>query len=90
MDACKITSRSGCNQKKMVVKLKPGYLNLVPACYKAHLVAKGYSKKPEIDYKETFSPVVKHDFLRVVISLVAAYDLEMFQSDVTTAFLMES
>jgi hypothetical protein len=77
-------------KSKWVLKLKPGYLNLIPACYKAHLVAKSYSKKPEIDFKETFSPVVKHDFLRVVLSLVAAYDLEMLQSEVTTAFLMES
>lgn len=67
-------------------KLKPSYLNLIPARYKARFVAKGYSQKPEIDYEE-FSPVVKHDSLRVVLSLVAAFDLEMLQLDVTTAFL---
>ncbi|KAI9552631.1 reverse transcriptase [Daphnia sinensis] len=46
---------------KWVFKLKPSYLNLIPARYKARYVAKGYSQKPEIDYKEKFSPVVKHD-----------------------------
>ena len=74
-------------KSRWVYKLKPSYLNLIPARYKARFVAKGYSQKQEIDYKETFAPVVKHDSLRVVLSLVAAYDLEMLQLDVTTAFL---
>jgi len=74
-------------KSKWVMKLKPGYLYLIPARYKARFVVKGYSKKPDIDYKETFPPVVKHDSLRVVLSLVAAFDLDMLQLDVTTAFL---
>ncbi|KAL1219966.1 Retrovirus-related Pol polyprotein from transposon TNT 1-94 [Cardamine amara subsp. amara] len=55
--------------------------------YKTHLVAKDFTQKDGIDYKETFSPVSKKDSLRIVLGLVAHYDLELHQMDVKTAFL---
>ncbi|WKA01022.1 hypothetical protein VitviT2T_019330 [Vitis vinifera] len=55
--------------------------------YKARLVAKGYTQKEGIDYKETFSPVSKKDSLKIVMTLVAHFDLELHQMDVKTAFL---
>ncbi|KAK1415826.1 hypothetical protein QVD17_31614 [Tagetes erecta] len=55
--------------------------------YRARLVAKGYAQKEGIDYQETFSPVSRKDSLRIVMALVAHYDLELHQMDVKTAFL---
>ena len=55
--------------------------------YKARLVAKGYTQKEGIDHKEAFSPVSKKDSLRIVMALVAHFDLELHQMDVKTTFL---
>ncbi|RVX08106.1 Retrovirus-related Pol polyprotein from transposon TNT 1-94 [Vitis vinifera] len=55
--------------------------------YKARLVAKGFTQKEGIDYKETFSPVSSKDSFRIIMTLVAHYDLELHQMDVKTAFL---
>ena len=55
--------------------------------YKTRLVAKGYSKKSGFDYKETFSPVVIIKSIKILLSIVAYYDYEIWQMDVNTAFL---
>ena len=51
------------------------------------LVVKGFAPKECIDYNEVFSPIVKHIFIRIILVLVAEYELELSQLDVKTTFL---
>ena len=55
--------------------------------YQARLIAKGFTQKEGIDYKETFSHVSNKDSLCIILVLVAHFDLELQQMDVKTAFL---
>jgi hypothetical protein len=55
--------------------------------FKARLMAKGFTQREGIDYTETFSPVSCKDSLRIIMVLVAHYDLEIHQMDVKTTFL---
>ena len=57
------------------------------ARFKARLVAKGFSQKEGIDYNEIFFPIVKRSSIRVLLTLVAQFDLEFQQFDVKSAFL---
>ena len=47
--------------------------------YKARLMAKGFTQREGIDYNETFSPVLCKDSFRIIMALVAHYDLELHQ-----------
>ena len=58
--------------------------------FKARLVAKGFTQRECIYYNETFSLVLCKDSFRIIIALVAYYDLELHQMDVKTAFLNET
>lgn len=55
--------------------------------YKSRLVAKGCSQKAGIDYKETFSPVVRYSSIRILLALAAELKLEIHQMDVVSAYL---
>ncbi|XP_073943412.1 uncharacterized protein [Choristoneura fumiferana] len=57
------------------------------ACYRARLVAKGFTQKFGIDYLDTYSPVVRHSSLRMLLSLAVELDLKIDHLDVKTAFL---
>lgn len=55
--------------------------------YKARLCAKGYSQTEGIDYTETFSPTVRYDSIRLLLSIAIQQNLHIVQFDVKTAFL---
>jgi hypothetical protein len=74
----------GC---KWVFKKKKGIPRVENARFKAQLVAKGYTQREGIDYNEVFSPVVKYSSIRVLLAMVAYFDLELEQLDVKTVFL---
>ncbi|KAL6324809.1 hypothetical protein AAG906_018336 [Vitis piasezkii] len=73
----------GC---KWIYKTKQGSRSNVEI-YKTCLVAKGFTQKKDIDYKEIFSLVSTKDSFRIIMALLAHYDLELHQMDVNTAFL---
>lgn len=58
--------------------------------FKARLVVKGYAQKEGIDYKETFSPVVRFDTIRTLLAITASDRLHLGQFDIKTAFLYGS
>ena len=55
--------------------------------YKARLVAQGFSQRPGIDYKETYSPVMDVITFHYLISLVVFEKLNTQLMDVVTAYL---
>jgi hypothetical protein len=55
--------------------------------FKAQLVEKFYSQVEGVDIGDIFSPIAKLTSIRVLISLAAAFDLEIEQMDVKTMFL---
>ena len=50
-------------------------------------MAKGYTQKEGVDYEETFSPVAMLKSIRILLSIAASLDYEIWQMDVKTAFL---
>ena len=56
-------------------------------CIKQDSFAKIFTQKEGIDYKKTFSPKSKKYSLRIIMTLVAHFDLELQQMDVKTVYL---
>ena len=52
--------------------------------YKVQLVAQGFSQRLDIDYKETYSPVIDAITFRFLISLAVSKGLDMRLMDVIT------
>nr|GFC80215.1 retrotransposon protein, putative, Ty1-copia subclass [Tanacetum cinerariifolium] len=78
----------GCKtvKSKWIFKKKTD-MNDVVHTYKARLVAKGYTQLYGVDYEEAFSPVTDIRAIRILISIAAYYDYEIWKMDVKTAFL---
>ncbi|XP_021817697.1 uncharacterized protein LOC110759868 [Prunus avium] len=57
--------------------------------YKAHLVANGFHQQEGMDYGETFSPVVNHSTIRLILALSVQFNWVVIQLDVQNAFLYE-
>ena len=72
----------GC---KWVYKRKRGIDGKVET-FKARLVAKRYTQKEGIDYEETFSLVAMLKSIRILLSIAADYDYEIWQMVIKTAF----
>jgi hypothetical protein len=55
--------------------------------FKARFVAKGCSQRASLDYKETFSLVIRMASLCFFLAIAVARDLELCQLDIDSAFL---
>ena len=51
-------------------------------CYKACLVAQGFSQVKGIDYSKTFAPVTKFNSIQLLLALSARFNWEIHQMDV--------
>ncbi|GAU46965.1 hypothetical protein TSUD_143070 [Trifolium subterraneum] len=70
-DMCKLPSDKRAIDVKWVYKLKQNPEGQVIK-HKARLVAKGFLQKQGLDYDEVFSPVARHETIRLVIALACS------------------
>lgn len=61
--------------------------NTIPITYKARPVTQGFYQVHDIDYGETFIPVVRNESIRVLFGLAAQFNLILHQMNITTALL---
>ena len=55
--------------------------------YEARIVVKGYKKRENLDYFDTYSPIKRIISLQVLTTLTIVYDLQIHQMDFKTTFL---
>src|SRR4051812_19537416 len=56
--------------------------------YKARLVARGFTQTYGIDFSDTFSPMARMSFIRILLSIAINRDWTLRQLDVKNAFLL--
>jgi len=71
---------------KWVLKAKKDAAGNI-ACYKAHLVAQGFSQIGGVDYNDTYVPVAKLTSMHAVITMANRLRMEMYQIDIKGAYL---
>ena len=60
----------GC---KWIYRIMDGLTATEPRRFKVRLVAKGYTQRGGVDFKEFFSPVVRHASIRVLLAMIAVF-----------------
>ena len=71
---------------KWVLKAKKDVAGNV-ICYKAHLVAQGFSQISSVNYDNTYVPVAKLTSTCTIIAMAYCLDMEMHQIDIKGAYL---
>nr|GEW53638.1 retrovirus-related Pol polyprotein from transposon TNT 1-94 [Tanacetum cinerariifolium] len=61
--------------------------NGVVSLNKARLVAQGYNQQEGFNYDETYAPVARLNYIRILLPYAYALDFKLFQMDVKSAFL---
>ena len=84
VDCPKGQSIVGC---RWLFKRKEGAKGVQSARFKARLVTHGFTQKERVDFVGIFSPLVKHNSIRVLLAMVAHFHMELEQMDVKTTFL---
>jgi hypothetical protein len=72
--------------RKWVFKIKRGAAGEILR-YKARWVVRGFEQQYSLDFHETFASVIKPMSYKAIFAIAAAYDWEIEQMDVKTAFL---
>jgi hypothetical protein len=49
-------------------------------------MARGFSQRYDIDYQDTFAPIIRMNSLRVLLIIVTVKDLEYHQININNAF----
>ena len=62
--------------------------DLEPKKFKARFVVRGDRQKKDVDYFETWSPVVQWSTIRTIMVLAAKFGYKSAQCDITAAFLL--
>ena len=71
---------------KWVYRVKYG-ANGEVTCYKAQLIARGFTQIHGLDYSETFAPVTRLETLRLLLGIAVKEDWEVRQIDVKNTYL---
>lgn len=72
---------------KWIFKVKEGIKGVISMRFKTRLVATGFTHKEGVYFNYVFFPFVKHRSTRMLLVMVARFDLELEQMDVKIDFL---